>query len=1031
MKMPAGRSSIERTRPHHRVATIALGVVPLAAWYAVFPIISLILVAGTFQCTAQGQALLAALSLKLTSPTAGRYTLLQTMFFALGIAAAFFSIHYSCRLAMRTFVRAIKDTRSRSLRLLVARQLPFALTFAMGLTIGSALLAANGIPIHFSSTWILGFLATIVTSQIIVQASRDSIVLEKWLISALSIILFLYAWDPEALRPSTADFHLSFGWIDFLVGMLLASSFACVMWWLAHRKGRSVHAITLYRAFAILALLLILNIQALYAYVLWFIVYRLKRTSYGASTTDLISRRAYMAVGLSVTLVAVFSAFFNFWPQAFGQLLGAPAIVIVFASIFSCAGTACFVWLPGRHKLPPSTFLVVIVAILFSPLNDNHALRSLPSKNVLYRPAPLSEDFITWYDKASQGDKDFPVFLVAAAGGGIRAAYWTAMVLSVLEDNTCNEFHKHVYVISGVSGGSLGAAVFDASLLKERSSSYWQHCLSQPWAERTSRRTRDLQRFLSSDYLSPMLGMLLFSDFPQEFFPYPAFRDRAFGLEMSWETRWSQIEGSQELGQSVAAVFSELALAGMPRLVLNSTRVGDGRRVVLSSVRIEPNDGYDLFSLLPKYLSMPFSTAIHAGARFTFVSPAGLVLDYASDGRARGSWGRLVDGGYFENSGAASLSDVVRDIAGKWQRLGRSGHPRIVAVLISNDPNDSETLCTQIDGTFRDEHRFNGTTPVRMWLPELLSPIDTLLGTRQARGSFHERELIQRIAAAFHQPVCKSVIELRYGAIEQKHATTWPIVRVAHSRSHVFESGEPPLGWFLDDRADAMLKDALKRVPEMVPFRYARDCYHVVQNIPWIEIGAFDRCSGSYALGRLVSTRWLGLLGSRNTVTVKKAIRALKKGGCAIVMIVPGEATFGDFTSEQYAVPYSPKSIRENDGRLIRAIPKLDYIYAPPGISIDVADARQKPILEVLPEPGVLNLVMRDGSKFARRAVSIAMLQSLGRPGNTLIITHRRTGALVDSTLAYLRDGEVAVFDRGPSGSMRFLATIKASQWRQ
>jgi hypothetical protein len=58
-----------------------------------------------------------------------------------------------------------------------------------------------------------------------------------------------------------------------------------------------------------------------------------------------------------------------------------------------------------------------------------------------------------------QEKKLYPLFIVAAQGGGFYAAYHSALSLARLQD-ACSEFSDHVFAISSVSGGSLGAAVF-------------------------------------------------------------------------------------------------------------------------------------------------------------------------------------------------------------------------------------------------------------------------------------------------------------------------------------------------------------------------------------------------------------------------------------------------------------------------------------------------------------------------------------------------------------------------------------------
>ena len=76
-----------------------------------------------------------------------------------------------------------------------------------------------------------------------------------------------------------------------------------------------------------------------------------------------------------------------------------------------------------------------------------------------------AEEFEQWY--ASRPDlevyDEYPVYIVAAQGGGMYAADQTAIFLSRLQDN-CPAFRNHLFAISAVSGGSVGAATFVSAL---------------------------------------------------------------------------------------------------------------------------------------------------------------------------------------------------------------------------------------------------------------------------------------------------------------------------------------------------------------------------------------------------------------------------------------------------------------------------------------------------------------------------------------------------------------------------------------
>src|SRR4029077_10246699 len=76
----------------------------------------------------------------------------------------------------------------------------------------------------------------------------------------------------------------------------------------------------------------------------------------------------------------------------------------------------------------------------------------------------------TWYGQAQKqwtGAGPVPLVIVATAGGASRAGYWTAKVLGEIED-AHPDFHKYVFAISSVSGGSLGTAVWRAMLEDEK-----------------------------------------------------------------------------------------------------------------------------------------------------------------------------------------------------------------------------------------------------------------------------------------------------------------------------------------------------------------------------------------------------------------------------------------------------------------------------------------------------------------------------------------------------------------------------------
>ena len=145
--------------------------------------------------------------------------------------------------------------------------------------------------------------------------------------------------------------------------------------------------------------------------------------------------------------------------------MGTGAVLVVTAATWVFWG-GVLIYLGHRVQLPVLILLAVWVAYC-SLTNDNHDLRTVTPTKAYTRPR-LADALDAWHKRiaAKYPGQIHPLYIVASEGGGIRAAYWTAAVLGTIQDEQ-PAFADHVFAISGVSGGSLGAVVF-ASLRTER-----------------------------------------------------------------------------------------------------------------------------------------------------------------------------------------------------------------------------------------------------------------------------------------------------------------------------------------------------------------------------------------------------------------------------------------------------------------------------------------------------------------------------------------------------------------------------------
>lgn len=504
-------------------------------------------------------------------------------------------------------------------------------------------------------------------------------------------------------------------------------------------------------------------------------------------------------------------------PRWFGS-----ATIVLFALLgWTIFGSFVLVLLPKAYEWPSLAVLApALFAIASSWTNDNHWPREA-AETVAKADAerelrlPVAAYFDRWIRSRSTSGGTYPVFVVAAEGGGLRAAYWTASVLGRLQDRwpaDAGRFSDHVFAISGVSGGGLGAAVFTA-LVAEAERGFdvaapRDGCSGVGYAE--------LSRcILNDDFLSPVLAALLFSKMCQQFFPYPVhWADRARALEEAWEVSWRSIVGSDAFG----AQFEELWRApGAPRfatnyrvpaLAVNGTVVEDGRRVVFSNLDItddfieayegvEPTAfisaaGKDPVRTTARIPPLPLSTFVHMGARFTYVSPAARLKRGEDDDCPRCLWGRVVDGGYHENSGAATAFDILQAVIpllpGYRDELGLAIEPYVI--LITNDPTEHPVV-PAITGNDNGETALTKPAGSSL-LPEIVAPIATLFSARESRSPY-ARNVLARLAR-------------RANAAADGSPPAHP---------HAFEfflerrTSDPALGWVLSGRADLSMDLAL------------------------------------------------------------------------------------------------------------------------------------------------------------------------------------------------------------------------------
>jgi hypothetical protein len=384
--------------------------------------------------------------------------------------------------------------------------------------------------------------------------------------------------------------------------------------------------------------------------------------------------------------------------------------------------------------------------------------------------ASLPDVLDCWIASHAGPDGQATMVLVATAGGGSRAAEWTADVLARL-DLKAPGFSRQLFAISSVSGGSLGSAVF-AAALHERDAG--RHCQSNP--KELGSLEPCVHEALQSEGLGALLAAWLSTDVMTALIG-PAshlLNDRAAALEKAWESTWHDTYHDHLMGKSFGALFQR---SPWPALYVNSTSVGAGNVAIFSSAQ-----GLDAEDSLLIDFGSPFlrtSTIVGTSARFAFVSPAGsLALPGGRDAKGNAflltvrasaaDWAAakpqyadtLVDGGYADNFGDVTLRRLVAAIDDYqcekvWDRddsmraipcsqlLQTHRFIRFVVIQISSDPTLEQPGCQE--------------APLAPGLPAPASaaqwnfavPFLTLENTRQYNGIIYAAQMASLVRSLY------------------------------------------------------------------------------------------------------------------------------------------------------------------------------------------------------------------------------------------------------------------------------------------
>lgn len=401
------------------------------------------------------------------------------------------------------------------------------------------------------------------------------------------------------------------------------------------------------------------------------------------------------------------------WPVQLSQEIGSIATTIFHLS-FITASAAGLVYAARRWtfvgKRPDLAIVLVLATVIWwSASREQLGQEQLPAHAAVASEVKQTSDLGTL------------AYAIYADGGGLRAALFTATILSLADDLTCGQFGTHVFAGSGVSGGALGIATW-AMLRQELMSAQksatlaWSDCkianvpaqlarmLDQPprgYFDLPVPLTNLVFGTLVRDHLAQPLAVMLTPDLT---FSRKARRGQA--LVDSWQASALQTIRARLANRSSPEAYAvrlgalDAGLKDRPMLIFTATDADTGDRVVMSNIEWEP---------YAEFKNMSLGVAVLNSARFPIVSPSGAI-------ETANGWVRVVDGGFYDNSGAASLREIL--VAAAAQK-DKHIPPHLEVLRINGNPREeSDARCVNLTKVLVDRgyvlvRTISGGTPNR------------------------------------------------------------------------------------------------------------------------------------------------------------------------------------------------------------------------------------------------------------------------------------------------------------------------------
>jgi hypothetical protein len=401
----------------------------------------------------------------------------------------------------------------------------------------------------------------------------------------------------------------------------------------------------------------------------------------------------------------------------------------------------------------------------------------------------LSSDSIVAYDKARarltlekwklKNKKTKPKLVILnVSGGGLRSALWSIEVLQQLDKHTNGEIYPNIHMITGSSGGMLGAAFY-------RELKYLQQQNICP----IDLNGDSIKTLMAKDLLNPVTYTLAVNDL---FFRLKdvSYNNINYPMDRGWSFDKRLNENTLGVLNKTFGGYTALEQnSEMPWMVLGPTIVGDGRKLLMSTLGTsyltytKPYQGvghdreYNAVEFLRLFKNqgaadLSFLTALRLSASFPYITP---LVNMPSKPDIQ-----LIDAGVRDNDGF-ELSLRYIFAMKQWLKENTSGV--VILQIKANRPDEipikDETVTTidkmvlPIGGVLKSFHNlqiYNKSLLMELSRDELELPVEvvrfSLLHDRKDVSlswhltNYEKQEIVETFDSESNQKAMKALLRI-------------------------------------------------------------------------------------------------------------------------------------------------------------------------------------------------------------------------------------------------------------------------------